>query len=442
MHEDITADLRELIVRYFDDALDDVEMKQLEGVLESSPASREIFNEMVLQSQIVAESQPTSLTDTQAATVMPNTIASWSRRIVWGMAGVTALLLCMFLLRSDASSDRRVVATLSVISGVAGPEGNVTNGATLYTRGAGSSARLKYPDGTVILMDNETRLVVDGKGGKDLQLLSGSVTASVAPQPRGKPLRITTEHAVAEVLGTELSLGAEPESTALSVIDGTVRLQRLSDGQSIDVRGGHFAVADRQRRDAFAVQSSPEIPSEFQLSFDRELPSGWQAGALLPPRGKGEVPTVRSEPVTGQPRGTHFQIYTHNAQYEGLPGLFRIHDDTQLHLRYRMQEPGWFQIFVGVRPDKSEDGPRANFMLSHGNGNLKPGQWRTIHVPFKKLRNLQGKFSATGHHCYFVLLDTQVEDRGLELQRLWVTRADAADDAIVIEDEVEVSNAN
>lgn len=409
----------EMFVRYFDDSLDDQELAELNSILESSSEARELFNEMVLQSQCVAEMEAVSKV---SGASRAKAYGGWGRWFGATAAATVAVIALLIFWPEQSSSEPQIVAQFETINGVAGPEGQIVSGTSVYTRGAGSSARLVYPDGTEVLLDNDSRLLVDGDEGKDLQLLSGHVTANVAPQPSGQPLLVRTQQAVAEVLGTELSIDAEDSSTALSVREGIVRLRRLSDGQAVDIHAGQFAVTDGRAARDLGTQNSPVLPDEFSLSFDRKLPSGWRAGKRL----KTEAPLaesfVRAEPVEEQPRGTHYQIYTQNAYYEGLPGLFRIHDDTHLHLTYRMDKPGWFQIFVGVRPDSSASAQRANFLLQPSNDGLKAGEWRTLRVPFSKLRNLQGDEVATGQHAYFILLDTQVEDRGLELQRFWVTR--------------------
>lgn len=424
---DGSPSLHEFFVRYFDDSLSDSEHDELNKLLQSSDQARELFNEMVFQAQSIAD------VDAQPNPILPSTLGvsieqlkagTWFRLSTMGVIALAASILLAGLLRwrPHSESITAVVANLATINGVAGPEGDVTAGTTVYTRGAGSSARLVYPDGTEVLLDNESRLVVEGEQSKVLRLQSGHITANVAPQPAGHPMLVRTKQAVVEVLGTELTVDAEVKSTSLSVQEGVVRLKRLSDGQAVEIHAGQFAVADGSASRKLGTQDSPQVPDEFVLSFDKDLPSGWRVGKRMASKPPSREAYVRAEPVEGQPRGTHYQIYTQNAYYEGLPGLFRIHDDTHLHLTYRMAKPGWFQVFVGVRPNSSVSAKRANFLLQPSNDGLKSGQWRTLHIPFSKLRNLQGDESASGQQAYFILLDTQVEARGLELQRIWVTR--------------------
>lgn len=413
-----SRECHELFVRYFDDALTDEEHRELNELLESSHDARELFNEMVLQSQIIADAEV--LSESQ-----PITPVKLAALVPWlGVVGIAVAILLVGLLRGrhQETAQSTVVAKLVTINGVAGPDGDVTVGTTIYTRGVGSSARLVFLDGTEVVLDNDSRLSVGGDRGKDLRLLAGHVTAIVARQPPARPLRLYTEHALAEVLGTSLTLDAEDESTALSVLDGVVRLQRLSDKQAVNIHAGQYAVTDGRAGQKLNAQHSPPVPDEFSLRFQSGLPSGWRVGRRVQPSGSGEEAFVRAEAVKGQPRGTHFQVYTQNAFYDGMPALFRIHDDTYLHLTYRMEKPGWFQIFVGVRPHAGASAQRANFLLQPSNEGLEPGHWRTLHIPFSRLRNLQGDFDAVGKAAYFILLDTQVEDRGLDVQRIWVNR--------------------
>ncbi|MEM6777181.1 MAG: FecR family protein [Planctomycetota bacterium] len=406
----------EFIVRYFDDALSDEELRKLNAWLESSSDVRGLFNEMVLQSQAIADVGSYVRLPSGTHTMT----ASWNRRriVLVGLISAAVMMTGFLFWPGHQTPESLFVGQLETITGVAGPEGNVTSGMTVYSRGAGSAAKMTYQDGTEVILDNDSRLLIEGESGKTLRLLRGHVTASVRSQPKGRPLRIRTEHALAEALGTELILDVGSDSTALSVLEGIVRLQRLSDRQSIDIHAGQFAVANAVASEKLDAKRSPAVPDEFDLTFEKRLPSGWRVGKRV----VADEAFVRAQPVDGQPRGTHFQIYTQNAFYDGLPELFRIHEDTYLNLTFRMKNPGWFQIFVGVRPEANVSAERTNFLLQPSNDALKPNEWNNLHVPFSRLRNLQGNFRAAGRSAYFMLFDTQVEDRGLEIRRIWVTR--------------------
>lgn len=143
-------------------------------------------------------------------------------------------------------------------------EGNGTGAAIL--RGSKSVAAnggqaVKSGDGirtsvragaTVVYHDEPTRLTLEpathirmekSATGKRLELLRGTLAASVAPQPKGQPLIVVTPHAEARVLGTEFLLAVEPQSSRLEVLDGSVQFVNRDDGKALVVNGGTFATA-------------------------------------------------------------------------------------------------------------------------------------------------------------------------------------------------------
>ncbi len=129
--------------------------------------------------------------------------------------------------------------------------------------GAGSSARLRYADGTVLEVTANTRLdnleTANAQGAqKALRLHSGSLHAEIVHQPAGRPLLIATADAQAEVIGTRLILDAKTSDTRLSVEKGLVRLVRNADRKSVEVPAGKRVVAEETG--ALIVQDSPTPP--------------------------------------------------------------------------------------------------------------------------------------------------------------------------------------
>jgi hypothetical protein len=95
---------------------------------------------------------------------------------------------------------------------------------------------------TQIRVQAGSQLTIDqDAAGKRLELLFGSVTAKVAPQPAGHPMFITTPQSEAKVLGTEFLLVVETSSTRLEVIDGAVQLSNREDGRAVAVHRDQFA---------------------------------------------------------------------------------------------------------------------------------------------------------------------------------------------------------
>jgi len=105
--------------------------------------------------------------------------------------------------------------------------------------------------------------------GKWLEVLEGQVLAKVTRQPAGRAMAIATPHAEALVLGTTLRLVVESGSTRLEVEEGRVRLKRLADGKTVEVSGGHFAVA------AVGVDFAARAVSLYSEDFDSGRLAGW-----------------------------------------------------------------------------------------------------------------------------------------------------------------------
>jgi hypothetical protein len=111
--------------------------------------------------------------------------------------------------------------------------------------GPKSRAWIRYPDGTSIEIgpDSVVRDFAEGDGkGKTFFLAKGAVTAEVKKQPADRPMILTTAQGEARVLGTTLRLKVDEKATKLEVVEGKVRLTRLSDSKGVDVVTGHYAV--------------------------------------------------------------------------------------------------------------------------------------------------------------------------------------------------------
>jgi hypothetical protein len=129
---------------------------------------------------------------------------------------------------------------------------------------AGARALLKYADGTTIDLGpgSALQLLAPASGAKELSLTRGRLVAKVAAQAAGKPVVVVSPQAEVRVLGTQFSLTAESQSSRLEVREGKVRFARKSDGSSIEVSAGHFAVAAR----GVALLTRP-IPDEGKTVF-------------------------------------------------------------------------------------------------------------------------------------------------------------------------------
>ena len=102
---------------------------------------------------------------------------------------------------------------------------------------------LSYPDGSCLVVSPSSRLSFDSHSGKRLNLIEGSLIASVQPQATGEPFILDASTAQAKVLGTRFTFRAATDWSDLKVDHGAVMLQN-SRGDTLVVNSGETAMAN------------------------------------------------------------------------------------------------------------------------------------------------------------------------------------------------------
>lgn len=120
---------------------------------------------------------------------------------------------------------------------------------------------LEFNDKSKVVISGNSVLTFSDHGQKKLYLKGGTFSANVQPQPTGRPMLIYTRSAMLEVLGTQFDVQTDLSSTFLNVNEGKVRVQRLSDGNSIDVPANHRVVAAADRN--LTLQKMPASVSNW-----------------------------------------------------------------------------------------------------------------------------------------------------------------------------------
>lgn len=115
------------------------------------------------------------------------------------------------------------------------------------TLGTKSSVDIRFTDGTQVNLRPDSRMRKLGgqeayANSKCIYLERGTLNAAVAPQPAHAPMRMITPNAEAMILGTKFQLATYPGQTQLEVTEGLVKFTRLSDGKSVDVKAGFYAI--------------------------------------------------------------------------------------------------------------------------------------------------------------------------------------------------------
>ncbi len=215
-------------------------------------------------------------------------LAGMLRRPAWGVALATASLalfigLWMVIRSGHATSDVEAPSQVVLASGSIVPKVGDTIRAA-----SSASATIRYADGTILHLEpgTEIRLQSVGtpgrNGGKQLKLVSGSLSADVAKQPAGFPLLIQTPHALVSVVGTEFDLSVEKETTALEVSQGLVRMSGTGATQAVSVAAGEFAVVSPQGALQYGrlARNPYRWPFSTASIWNQPLGSGARYGAV------------------------------------------------------------------------------------------------------------------------------------------------------------------
>jgi hypothetical protein len=294
------------------------------------------------------------------------------------------------------------------------------SGDTVRTSGVQSAAAVVYLDGTRLTLVGDTTVTCADRGRKSVVVHQGTVAASVVLQQEGKPMVLATPAAEVEVLGTDFYCLAQTDQTDVSVTRGRVRVTRVSDGQVVEVAEGKRVLATR--RAELAVEDIPRPPDTWDLDFEEGLPKDFHRGLAERnhlPRGSGGA--VRPVSHDMGEEGTFYEIATPDMWYHGL---FRVHDDSHFHFTFKMDKPGWLNVFVIARGFGPERPYSINYLFNElWFWRRPPGTWQTVSIPlaqFKRMVPREGK-AFEGEVPYLVLFSSQ-GDRGLVIDRVWVTR--------------------
>lgn len=257
---------------YLDGQLSDAEVRSLEAELKADPQLcvelvRLARDEGVLlewaRSAVVARdwNEPTN------GRIQPGKSSSLSRRAVIGFAVALAamVLLAVGLGRWGMPLVPHETALLPLahlweVEGevvVVSPTGvavTAKNGQNIYPgqqlrTGDGSYAVLQYGSSARLEVGAETVIRLPSNGGQpgSIRLEEGSLTADFLGQPDSNPMFVQTPHAEARASGSRVSFSSAPGGTLVDPEEGTIEVTRISDGQSIQVPTGSYAIAASER---------------------------------------------------------------------------------------------------------------------------------------------------------------------------------------------------
>jgi len=356
---------------------------------------------------------------------------------------VTGALLLTWNWRQDMDPNRPAIGRITPLAGdvqleyggriqIVSQEAELGAGASIHVVGLASLAELRLDDGTEISLAGETHVECHRQDRQTtVTLHKGHLSANVTQQAAERPLLIHTPSADMQVLGTRFAVSADDEASELGVRHGRVLLKRLTDGETVDVFTGQYAVVSQ--RAALEAKPWPKTPETWSEDFENGLPDGWRYGQWL-----RDGPAEDSRGVVLAARrfaldGSESELHRITLPKRWMEGLWQLEEDTHLHFTYKMSRPGWFHIMMGVRSDDLNPSYIGNYELQSSFWQkADPDEWQTVSVPFSAFRkNVRGVpydelppgSPRAGDVAHLLWFNTGDVDRGLMIDRIWVDRS-------------------
>jgi WD40 repeat protein len=302
----------DLLQAYLDDELSAESSAQLEARLRAEPELADALIELSREDAILTEwarsSKASIEVGDEAATLAKATAPhSGKRRWRWvaaaGLAAAAAVAGIAFLLGGLSGSVEAppdtALAHLEEIQGEVFilPESGeaipahagqaLQPGLSLRTQGESSFAVVTFADASRLEVGGNTSIrllaqaVGNGPAARKVFLEKGTFAASFALSPSEPPMVVATDHAEAQFRQTRSSFVRAGDETRIEQVEGNLTLTRKSDGSSIDVPTGWYAVTSD--KDALKAQRLPEQVTQPRLTV--KDPSGPALSAAYSPDG-------------------------------------------------------------------------------------------------------------------------------------------------------------
>ena len=274
-----------LLSSLVDESITQDGINELESILDGSSEAQKIYLHFIGLHQDLQNNNKT-------ASLKSNKTYSNSRWII----GVAALFVVFFtglffvLTNNGLKENNYAFAEVIAFDGlvewrdsVSGKEqkfdvGKKLGSGTIECLSANSWAEIKYFDGTSLIVSGFSELALsDNNGAKLIDLLRGDLSVDAKPQPKGKPMKVISPGARAEILGTQFNVVAGADSTRHIVNEGLVKVRRTYDGSVQEVPANHFVVARQGQTEEF--KSLPRINHEQE--WKSELPRDMRWGELI-----------------------------------------------------------------------------------------------------------------------------------------------------------------
>ncbi len=275
-------ELNTLARAYGDGTITKAELLQLEAWLEKDPDARGAFlHEMSLIDALedMAASGTLIARAPSQPPPKPGSRWTWARWVSLAVGAVAVLAFSRFAwLDSSSPTIGTLVTRQGSVrwtghNGVVETElepGEALPGGTLEAVGANAWASFRFHDGSLVTLSGDAEAVLADRTQKQLHLRRGTMSADVEPQPADAPMIVHTSAAELEVLGTQFNVSARQTDTELAVHHGRVRLQRSSDGKTLEVSAKHRVVASIDSVEDLTAEHLGPVPTAWESRFESD----------------------------------------------------------------------------------------------------------------------------------------------------------------------------
>jgi ferric-dicitrate binding protein FerR (iron transport regulator) len=403
--------LNQLLARLVDETIEADELAELESLLDGHPEAQDhYFRYLGLHSDLQS-SQHTAIT----------TPASSTSRRSFGRIAAAAAIILLVLPMLVWQPDQRF-ATIVDYSGPVSwsdAEGNQiavglkVGAGTLEGAGGESWVEVVFADGTEAQLSGIGQLKLEKREGqKLLHLAGGSLSIDAQPQPAGKPLRVFTPSAEAEVLGTQFNVLANAYSTRLNVNEGLVKVKRLSDGSTEQVKPDHEITASLEAETDFVAKRRGQSAIAWQSDLGRGHRVG--SGTLTAHetvraqthlwRGDAKLGEKLEKPVL-------LHTITFHPSAARQPRI-KIQDGQSLLLKGRTNQDG--QVHVGYSANLWNGGLYGKYKASR---NVTAPEFE-IEIPLSDMKRTKSVFGEhpNGRELIHIWIQSVRKDIGLEIE--------------------------
>lgn len=294
MTRDISETWPELIQRHLDGIASEDEVAALSAKLESCSETRALYLKLQqIHAILINGDFDEPLSDDSEHRVLEliskleqSSRSLRSRQLVFTLGSLAAAVLVILGSWSLWNSQSDTIAEIALIDGAVqwtGDGGNVIEkleegqsltGGTLEMGAVHSVVELRFRDGSIVSTAGPGVLTIADEGQKKLYLRSGVLSADVTKQPAGRPMIVVTPTARLEILGTRFDVMVNPERSKVSVRQGLVRAVRSSDGQSVNIEGGHSAIASIEVQNDFISRRADQAVHLWNANLERDHKQG------------------------------------------------------------------------------------------------------------------------------------------------------------------------